>query len=173
MSDDALAAQLRDRSVLVRGRGPAVDALIDRLAAAGCTVTTSPPRSGDPPVDAAVISLECLTGTPRDIASRVFDVVDALGCMPRHVVAIVGSGAASTDTIIADRLATTLTIYLTGHTADTDVRVNLVRYRAMSGDDAVGRAVETTLMLMSGLLDAVRGQVLDMCGRQPAMGDAS
>ena len=157
--------------MLVLGDGPAGEAVIARLRAVECVVRTDLGDERAGPVDDALVSFERLDGEPREVASRVFEVVGVLehtqrlyDRKPRHVVVIVGSDRDSQMTTLAARLVRTLVVYLTGHTAGDDVRINAIRYRVSAGADACHRAADVALVLAGGLLDAVRGQVLDVEG---------
>jgi hypothetical protein len=141
------------------GGGPLWPALRAALLEAGADVRESalPLRREDDPCEDLLLGLHAIDDSPREAALAVFELAEALqalrgahGRLPRRVAAIV-SGE------LEQRLARTLVTYLTAHTVGDDVRINVVvtRGRTQPG-------VDVTLALLSGLLDAARGQVLEV-----------
>jgi hypothetical protein len=156
--DAGLTARLGRRGVAIMGDGSITDALRSRLRASGCVVV----RGVSDEVDAAVVSLQSLPAAPAELGARLLEVVAVMRSSSplRHVVVIVPSSDGAAIGSAASALARTLAIYATAHTADRDVRLNVVRVSARPEPGTLTRIGDVTLMLICGLLDAMRGQTL-------------
>ncbi len=81
--------------------------------------------------------------------------------LPRHVVGLIESDPRHENTELSLSLATTLVRYATAHSVSQNVRINAV-HRPLAEDHSLldRRVCDVTLALLSGHLDALRGQVL-------------
>lgn len=163
--DAGLPARLAGRRVLVTGDGAIARALRERLEGCGCGVQSarSPAAAALPAsVDAALVSLQSLAAAPVEVAAQIFEIATLLQGAPglRHVLVIVPTTGGPSVGPLAVRLARTLAIYATVHTAEADVRINVLTIPARPDDETIVRVGDVCLVLVSGLLDAVRGQTL-------------
>lgn len=148
---------LHGRRVLMAGGGPCFPELRAALVEAGCALRESAlPLRCDEPCEDLVFGLHGADERRGEAVLGVFDLALALqkhrhahDRLPRRAIAIVGEAGR--------RVAGTLATYLTAHTAHDDLRINVIVARGPSR-----AACDVTLALLSGLLDAARGQVFEV-----------
>lgn len=143
----------------VIGSGPLAGAMAERIGSEGARVVVAPTTEAlaEAVPEGAVVSLQDLRGGANEAAAALDGVVALLRDNPdlRRVVVIGVEGPGAS-------LARTLSVYATAHTADRDVRINALSV-ARTIDDATRQALGGIVTaLLSGLLDAVRGQTFEL-----------
>ena len=144
---------------VVIGGGALAGVVAERIGREEGRVVVAPTTAdlgGDVP-EAAVVSLQSLRGGANEAAAALDGVVALLRDNPglRRVVVIGVEGPGAS-------LARTLSVYATAHTAGRDVRVNALSVANTLDDAARDKLGGIVTALLSGLLDAVRGQTFEL-----------
>lgn len=148
----------------VIGGGVIAGAMAERIGSEGGRVVMAPTTAelGDDVPEAALVSLQDLRGGANEAAAALDGVIalvrDNPGLRRVVVIGVEGPGAS---------LARTLSVYATAHTADRDVRVNALAIARTIDDDTRDEIGGIVTALLSGLLDAVRGQTFELGSEAP------
>lgn len=149
-----MTAALSGLQAVVIGGGTLAGAMAERIGSEGARVIVAPTTADlvDGVPEAAVVSLQELRGG-NEAASALDGVIALLRDNPglRRVVVIGVEGPSAS-------LARTLSVYATAHTAGRDVRVNALSVARTIDEGARDEIGGIVTALLSGLLDAVRGQ---------------
>jgi hypothetical protein len=162
---DPIGPSLHGRGLFVPGGGALAEGLRARLTALGGTVLTRRPEAGAAALDGAIVCLPWGLVQADAAAGAVIDVAALLDAEPglRHVVLVAARGATATGSPMS-RLAQTLAIYATAHTATVRAaaRINVLRVPSTPDPATRQHIGDVCVLLLSGLLDAMRGQTLDV-----------
>lgn len=150
-SGPGLEGRLAAHRVLLRGEGSIARTMDRALGSLQTPRVAEPTEATD-----AIVSWQPVPRTSADLGVQVQRLSGLLGTAGlRRVVLVLPNEA-----VVATRIAETLTIYASAHLAQQQTRFNLVRLPGAATRPVLQRAADTVLMLISGLLDAVHGQVL-------------
>lgn len=143
----------------VIGGGAIAGAMAERIGSEGGHVIVAPTTAElvDGVPEAALVSLQELRSGADEAAAALDGVIALLRDNPRLrrvvVIGVEGPGAS---------LARTLSVYATAHTADRDVRINALSVARTIDDRTRDKIGGVVTALLSGLLDAVRGQTFEL-----------
>ena len=145
------------RAAVIGEGALAVDA-VERIGAAGASIVVAPrvealESSERDAIDAAIVTIQAFPADANEAAAALDGVISLLrqapGLRRLVVIGVDGPGAS---------LARTLAVYATAHTVDRDVRINALVVPPEPDDATRQRLAEVVTLMLSGLLDAVRGQ---------------
>lgn len=153
---------LDGQHTMVLGGGSLAGLVAERIGSEGAWVVTAPRAADLGPdlresAEAAVVSLESVTPGADEAAAALDGVVALLVDNPRlrRVVVLATEGPSAS-------LARTLAVYATAHTAERDLRINALTLPESSDATVREHLGDVVTALLSGLLDAVRGQTLEL-----------
>lgn len=150
-SAPGLEARMAAHRVLLRGQGSIAQAMDRSLRCLRTRRVAEPGLATD-----AIVSWQPAPHTSAELGAHVQGLTRLLGTASLQRVVLV----LPDEALVATRIAETLTIYVSAHLAQQQTRFNLVRLPDVVTPSVLQRAAQTVLMFISGLLDAVHGQVL-------------
>ncbi len=177
MNDERLEPRFSGRRVLVAGSDEVALATADRLARLGSSVVRLGNEASDVDafdidgiVDDAIVSWPVGCSGPSEVSRRITGITSLLRSQSRLARLVVVAPTAVTAGLgsVTGRLLATMTIYTTVHTVHAGVRINALLTPARPRPGVVTEIGNVALMLLSGLLDAMRGQVLEVSGSPEA-----
>jgi len=149
----ALAALMAGRRILVSGDGSIARDATQRLAGLDVPVVHESTSATD-----AIVTWQPPPLNPGDLGVQIQHLTGLLSAgLLRRVVLLV-SGEAT----VAVRVAETLTLYAAAHLVLEKTRFNMLRLPPAPFASVLEHAVNAALMLLSGRMDAVHGQVLSV-----------
>lgn len=156
--DHALGVLMAQRRLLLLGNGVVAEALERRLARLEVSVVHEEALATD-----AIFTWEPAPRTPGDLGAQIQQLTKSLdtGGLRRVVLLL------SDEAPVATAIAKTLTLYAAAHLVRKKTRFNMVRLASSPSVSALEPAINATLMLMSGRMDAVHGQVLNILANGP------
>ncbi len=149
---------MAQRRLLLRGDGVVAEAVERRLTRLEVSVVHEEALATD-----AIFTWEPAPRTPGDLGAQIQQLTQSLdtGGLRRVVLLL------SDEAPVATAIAETLTLYAAAHLVRKQTRFNMVRLASSPSASALQRAINTTLMLISGRMDAVHGQVLSIVADSP------